>query len=58
MLRITPELRRLIVGWATQDELRKLAVAQGMRTLAMEALSLVDQDVTTIAEVVRTLFGS
>jgi len=58
LLRITPELRRLIVGWATQDELRKLAVAQGMRTLAMEALSLVDQDVTTIAEVVRTLFGS
>lgn len=58
LLRITPELRRLIVGWATQDELRKLAVAQGMRTLAMEALTLVDQDVTTIAEVVRTLFGS
>ena len=58
LLRITPELRRLVVGWATQDELRKVAVAQGMRTLAMEALALVDQDVTTIAEVVRTLFGS
>ncbi len=58
LLRITPELRRLIVGWATQDELRKLAVAQGMRTLAMEALSLVDQDITTIDEVVRTLFGA
>jgi type IV pilus assembly protein PilB len=58
LLRITPELRRLIVGWATQDELRKLAVAQGMRTLTVEAMSLVDQDVTTIAEVVRTLFGS
>ncbi|MEZ5217473.1 MAG: GspE/PulE family protein [Ilumatobacteraceae bacterium] len=58
LLRITPELRRLIVGWATQDELRKLAVAQGMRTLTMEALAMVDQDVTTIAEVVRTLFGS
>jgi type IV pilus assembly protein PilB len=58
LLRITPELRRLIVGWATQDELRKLAVTQGMRTLAMEAISLVDKDVTTIAEVVRTLFGS
>jgi type IV pilus assembly protein PilB len=58
LLRITPELRRLIVGWATQDELRKLAVTQGMRTLAMEAISLVDKDTTTIAEVVRTLFGS
>ena len=58
LLRITPELRRLIVGWATQDELRKLAVAQGMRPLAMEALSLVDQDITTIPEVIRTLFGN
>jgi type IV pilus assembly protein PilB len=58
LLRITPELRRLVVGWATQDELRKMAVAQGMRTLAMEALSLVDQDITTIPEVVRTLFGN
>ena len=58
LLRITPELRRLVVGWATQDELRKLAVAQGMRTLAMEALALVDQDITTIPEVIRTLFGN
>ena len=38
--------------------LRKLAVAQGMRPLAMEALSLVDQDITTIPEVIRTLFGN
>jgi DNA polymerase III delta prime subunit len=30
---ITPEIRRLIVGWATQEELRRLAVAQGMRTM-------------------------
>ena len=33
LLRITPELRRLIVGWATTEELRRLAVAQGMRTM-------------------------
>ena len=33
LLRITPEIKRLIVGWATQDELRRLAERQGMRTL-------------------------
>ena len=37
LLRITPELRRLIVGWATTEELRRLAVAQGMRTMLREA---------------------
>ena len=57
LLRITPELRRLIVGWATQEELRRLAVSQGMRTLVDEALTLVENDVTTIGEVVRTLYA-
>ena len=33
LLHITPEIKRLVVGWATQDELRRLAVSQGMRTL-------------------------
>jgi type IV pilus assembly protein PilB len=58
LLRITPELRRLIVGWATTEELRRLAVAQGMRTMLREATSLVEHDVTTIPEVIRTLFAS
>ncbi|MCE9621891.1 MAG: GspE/PulE family protein [Actinomycetia bacterium] len=58
LLRITPELRRLIVGWATTEELRRLAVAQGMRTMLREAMALVEADVTTIPEVVKTLFAS
>ena len=37
LLRITPEIKRLVVGWATQEELRRLAVSQGMRTLQHEA---------------------
>ena len=37
--RITPEIKRLIVGWATQDELRRLALKQGMRTLREEAVA-------------------
>lgn len=58
LLRITPELRRLIVGWATTEELRRLAVAQGMRTMLREAMALVESDVTTIPEVIRTLFSA
>ena len=57
LLRITPEIRRLIVGWATTEELRRLAVAQGMRTMLREAMQMVDDDITTIPEVVRTLFA-
>ncbi len=57
LLRITPEIKRLVVGWATQDELRRLAVSQGMRTLQEEALALVDRDVTTLAEVIRTIYA-
>jgi type IV pilus assembly protein PilB len=57
LLRITPELKRLIVGWATQDELRRLAQQQGMRTLQEEAVGLVARDVTTISEVVRSIYA-
>jgi type IV pilus assembly protein PilB len=57
LLRITPELRRLIVGWATTEELRRLAVAQGMRTMLREGMAMVEGDVTTIPEVIKTLFA-
>jgi type IV pilus assembly protein PilB len=57
LLRITPEIKRLVVGWATQEEIRRLAVSQGMRTLQDEALSLVEHDVTTISEVVRAIYA-
>jgi type IV pilus assembly protein PilB len=56
-LRMTPEIRRLLVGWATQDELRRVATNQGMRTLRTEGLALVDQGVTTISEVIRSIYA-
>jgi type IV pilus assembly protein PilB len=56
-LHMTPEIRRLLVGWATQDELRRVAINQGMRTLRTEGLSLVNQDVTTISEVIRSIYA-
>ena len=54
---MTPEIKRLIVGWATQDELRRQAQKQGMRSLRDEALNLVYEDTTTIAEVIRSVYG-
>jgi type IV pilus assembly protein PilB len=56
-LRMTPEIRRLLVGWATQDELRRVAINQGMRTLRTEGLALVDEGVTTISEVIRSIYA-
>jgi type IV pilus assembly protein PilB len=55
-LKVTPEIKRLVVGWATQDELRRMAAKQGMRTLLDEAISLVEQDLTTIPEVIRNIY--
>ena len=57
LLPITPEIRRLVVGWATQDELRRLAEQQGMRSLRQEAIDLVAQDVTTVSEVIRSIYA-
>ncbi len=56
LLVMTPEIKRLIVGWATQEELHNLAMKQGMRTLRQEAVSLVAQDITTVAEVIRSVY--
>jgi type IV pilus assembly protein PilB len=56
LLVMTPEIRRLVVGWATQEELRTMAVKQGMRTLRQEAVNLVAQDITSIAEVIRSVY--
>jgi len=57
LLQMTPEIKRLIVGWATQDELRRLAQKQGMRTLREEAVNLVTLDTTTISEVIRSVYA-
>lgn len=57
LLRITPEIKRLVVGWATQDELRRLAERQGMRSLRTEAIDLVARDITTVSEVIRSIYA-
>ena len=57
LLEMSPEIKRLVVGWATQDELRRQAQKQGMRTLREEGINLVDHDPTTISEVIRSVYG-
>jgi type IV pilus assembly protein PilB len=56
VLRVTNEMRDLIVRNATLDEIRKLAVEQGMVPMRDQALRLVADEVTTIAEVMRTIY--
>jgi type IV pilus assembly protein PilB len=56
LMRMTPEIKRLIVGWATQEELQRMATSQGMRSLRDEAIGLVSEDVTTISEVIRSIY--
>jgi type IV pilus assembly protein PilB len=58
LLPMTPEIKRLVVGWASQDELRRMAMQQGMRTLRDEAIGLVDRNVTTLSEVLKTVYAA
>jgi type IV pilus assembly protein PilB len=56
VLAITDEFKELIVTNAPHAELRKLAIEQGMKTLREQAVQLVTQDQTTVAEVLRTVY--
>ena len=56
LLRATEQIKELIVRRAPLEELRAMAVAQGMRTLREEALRIIEEDITTIAEVLRSIY--
>ena len=56
VLAVTDETRQLIVTNAAPQELRSLAVEQGMRTMSHEAMALVAADVTTIYEVIHNVY--
>ncbi len=56
LLRISDAMRRLVVTQASQAELRALAEQEGMRTLREEGLRLIDKDVTTVTELLRTIY--
>jgi type IV pilus assembly protein PilB len=56
LLAVTDEVREMIIDRPSHDEMRKVARAQGMRTLQEEAMQLVESGVTTISEVMRAIY--
>jgi type IV pilus assembly protein PilB len=57
LLRVTDEMRRLVLASAPHGELKQLAITQGMRTLLDEGVRLVTEDMTTIAEIMRNIYA-
>lgn len=56
LLTVSDEMRELVVRNAPVDDIRKLAIDQGMVPMRDQALRLVAEEVTTIAEVMRTIY--
>jgi type IV pilus assembly protein PilB len=56
MLPVSDRIRELVVERAAHDELRKAARSEGMQTLLEEAVGLVRSGVTTVAEVMRSVY--
>ena len=49
-------MKELIVNDASHAELRTLAIEQGMSTLRDQAIRLVTENKSTVAEVLRTVY--
>jgi type IV pilus assembly protein PilB len=56
VLQITDEMRALIMRKAPHDHIRAEARHQGMRSLLDGGIRFVEQDVTTISEVIRSVY--
>lgn len=56
MMKITPEIKELIVRKATETEVENMALFQGMRTLQMRALEKASEGVTSLEEAMRVTF--
>ena len=56
ILTVNDEVRFALVNGSTPQELRALCKKLGMRTLRDEAIRLIEEHVTTIAEVMRTIY--
>ena len=57
LLTVTEEMRQLLVMPSpSHDAMRRLAVEQGMRPLRAEGVRLVEEDETTLAEILRSIY--
>jgi type IV pilus assembly protein PilB len=57
LMPMSEELERLAVERSSSDELRRLALAQGMRSLREDGLRKVERGVTSLEEVLRIVEG-
>ncbi|MFY9614901.1 MAG: ATPase, T2SS/T4P/T4SS family [Candidatus Dormiibacterota bacterium] len=56
VLRVTEGVRRLITDRASQKKIRDQAVRDGMTTMRQDAVAKVDLGVTTMAEMIRSVY--
>jgi type IV pilus assembly protein PilB len=56
LLKMTDEIRQLVLENAVHEEIKKMAISQGMSTLLDEGMKLVHRDVTTVADVMRHVY--
>ena len=57
LLEVTDTIRDLIVAKATHHEIRRAALAQGMRSMQAQAFGLVAAGLTTVDDVVRSVYA-
>jgi type IV pilus assembly protein PilB len=57
LLEFTEAVRELVVGRASHLEIRNVAVAEGMRTMQEQAFLLVVDGVSTVEEVLRSVYA-
>jgi len=56
VLTVTPNIQKLILGSPSNDELREMALREGMISLKDDGIEKVRQGVTTIREIMRVAF--
>jgi len=57
LLQVTDVIREMIVARATHHELRAVAVEEGMRTMQEQAFGLVVDGMTTVEDVLRSVYA-
>lgn len=57
VMSVDDELKELILAGASGAEIKKKAVASGMKTLRMSGITKLKEGMTTVEEILRTTFG-
>jgi type IV pilus assembly protein PilB len=57
LLQVSSEIKQLVLENASHAKIQATAIEQGMRTMREEGVHLVEQDITTIAEVMRRIYA-